>query len=232
MFKPSKLTLEIPTSMGKVRAATTTGSVMAPAHGASARRARNSNQLDLFGSLFIDPAQAGAPPQTEAEPTKAEHGREEPLAGNDLKPLAATPAPDGRGAAPEQSTGAGDQGSGNPNLRPSLRAAIGQKTAISGSLGTGYKGVGVPADRGPPLARLLFDADPITPDPPSRDFQITGAHRIGQGTLHEKARDNLSAIKTLKTLEAENRDATDPEKAILARYVGWGSMPNAFSTFP
>ncbi len=50
--------------------------------------------------------------------------------------------------------------------------------------------------------------------------------------MHEKARDNLAAIRTLKTLEAENRDATDAEKATLARYVGWGAMPNAFNPYP
>jgi N12 class adenine-specific DNA methylase len=50
--------------------------------------------------------------------------------------------------------------------------------------------------------------------------------------LHEKARDNLAAIRTLKALEAENRDATDAEKSTLARYVGWGAMPNAFNSFP
>ena len=92
--------------------------------------------------------------------------------------------------------------------------------------------MGVPADRGPPVARVLFDLNPVIQEKPSRDFVITDAHRIGQGGLHEKARDNLAAIRTLKQLEAENRDATDAEKAILARYVGWGSMPNAFSAWP
>jgi N12 class adenine-specific DNA methylase len=92
--------------------------------------------------------------------------------------------------------------------------------------------VGVPADRGPPVTRVLFDLNPVFEEKPSRDFRITESHRIGQGGLHEKARDNLAAIRTLKVLEAENRDATDAEKAVLARYVGWGSMPNAFDHWP
>jgi hypothetical protein len=99
-------------------------------------------------------------------------------------------------------------------------------------MGAGDAGVGVPADRGPPVTRVLFDLNPATPAKPSRDFRITEAHRIGQGGLQEKARDNLAAIRTLKRLEAENRDATDAEKSILARYVGWGSMPNAFDRSP
>jgi N12 class adenine-specific DNA methylase len=92
--------------------------------------------------------------------------------------------------------------------------------------------MGVPADRGPPVTRVLFDLNPLLEEKPSRDFRITDAHRIGHGGLHEKARDNLAAIRTLKRLEAENRDATDAEKAVLARYVGWGALPNAFAYRP
>jgi hypothetical protein len=43
---------------------------------------------------------------------------------------------------------------------------------------------------------------------PSRDFRITDAHRIGQGGLHEKARDNIAAIRLLKTLK--RKTATPP----------------------
>ena len=50
--------------------------------------------------------------------------------------------------------------------------------------------------------------------------------------MHEKARDNIAAIRTLKQLESENRDATDAEKAVLARYAGWGAIPNAFAYAP
>jgi N12 class adenine-specific DNA methylase len=67
---------------------------------------------------------------------------------------------------------------------------------------------------------------------PSRDFRITDAHRIGQGGLHEKARDNVAAIRLLKVLEAENRDASGEEKAILARFVGWGALANAVFATP
>ena len=62
----------------------------------------------------------------------------------------------------------------------------------------------------------------------SRDFRITDAHRIRAGTLVEKAQDNIVAIRTLKAIEDEDREATDDEKAKLARYVGWGAIPNVF----
>ena len=90
----------------------------------------------------------------------------------------------------------------------------------------------VPADRGPPLTPVLFDLNPATEEKPSRDFRITEAHRVGEGGLHEKARANLAAIRTLKTLEAENRDATEEEKAVLARYAGWGALSGAFDWYP
>jgi len=76
-------------------------------------------------------------------------------------------------------------------------------------VGTGDTG-GPPADRGPPR---IVDIEPELALIPSRDFRITPAHRIGEGGLHSKARDNIQAIRTLKALEAGNRDATDDEKA-------------------
>jgi hypothetical protein len=62
---------------------------------------------------------------------------------------------------------------------------------------------------------------------PSRDFQITPELRIGEGSLHQKAIENIAAIRVLKRIEAEDREAIDPEKEILAKYVGWGGRPSA-----
>ena len=45
-----------------------------------------------------------------------------------------------------------------------------------------------------------------------------------------KARDILSAIRTLKTVEQEQRSATPEEKQTLARFAGFG--PVALSIFP
>jgi hypothetical protein len=76
----------------------------------------------------------------------------------------------------------------------------------------------------------VFDIEPE--EKPSRDFRITIAHRIGQGGPHEKASDNIAAIRLLKVLEAESREATLDEMSVLARYVGWGGMPNVFGNHP
>ncbi len=39
---------------------------------------------------------------------------------------------------------------------------------------------------------------------------------------------NIEAIKILRQVESENRQATQEEKEILQRYSGWGGMPQAF----
>lgn len=46
-----------------------------------------------------------------------------------------------------------------------------------------------------------------------------------------KTRANIAAIKLLKKLEAEDRDATPEEQKKLAQYVGWGGLSQAFDPF-
>nr|DAS73004.1 MAG TPA: Chromatin remodeling complex ATPase [Caudoviricetes sp.] len=43
-----------------------------------------------------------------------------------------------------------------------------------------------------------------------------------------KTKANIAAIKLLKELERDDREATPEEKKILAQYVGWGGLPNVF----
>ena len=69
---------------------------------------------------------------------------------------------------------------------------------------------------------------PAAPNVPAQNFRITSNLRLGRGGEVEKFNDNLNAIRTLKTLEAERRRATPDEQRILARYVGWGGLANAF----
>ena len=51
---------------------------------------------------------------------------------------------------------------------------------------------------------------------------------IGVGTPSERYRNNVRAIRLLKTLEAEGRLATAEEQAVLAEYVGWGGLAECF----
>ena len=63
--------------------------------------------------------------------------------------------------------------------------------------------------------------------PANENFRITDDH-LGEGSQREKFRANMSAIYTLKAIEAEGRSATKEEQEILSRYVGWGGLPNVF----
>ncbi len=53
---------------------------------------------------------------------------------------------------------------------------------------------------------------------------------IVQGGAKSKFKANIEAIKTLQKIEAENRYATPEEQSVLAGYVGWGGIPQAFTT--
>ncbi len=49
-----------------------------------------------------------------------------------------------------------------------------------------------------------------------------------QGGLKTKFKNNLEAIKILKVIEKESRLASSEEQSILAKYSGWGGMPQVF----
>lgn len=51
---------------------------------------------------------------------------------------------------------------------------------------------------------------------------------IVKHTPKENYRNNIAAIKTLISIENENRQATPEEQEILAKYVGWGGLADAF----
>lgn len=60
------------------------------------------------------------------------------------------------------------------------------------------------------------------------DDHVIDADEIGKGGLGQKYRDNVAAIKIIKTIEAEGRTATPEERKTLAKYVGWGAMKGPF----
>ena len=81
----------------------------------------------------------------------------------------------------------------------------------------------------------LFTFEAGNPEPvnlPHETVHATNFHitddNLGCGSIRQKFANNLSAIRLLKSLEAEGRNATPEEQEILSRYVGWGGMPQAF----
>ena len=64
-----------------------------------------------------------------------------------------------------------------------------------------------------------------------QNYRITPADNLGAGSLKQKARDNFAAIELAQRLDAEARPATDDEKRVLVKYVGWGGIPQVFADF-
>ncbi|MGL4297329.1 MAG: transglycosylase SLT domain-containing protein [Aestuariivirga sp.] len=82
--------------------------------------------------------------------------------------------------------------------------------------------------------RELGNQPELTPESGTRaqdradGFTITDADAIGEGGAKTKYKQNVAAIRLLKELTAANRQATRAEQAVLAKYVGWGGIPQAF----
>jgi N12 class adenine-specific DNA methylase len=74
---------------------------------------------------------------------------------------------------------------------------------------------------------------PPCEEPPRNinSYRITEADRLGDGGPKQKFQQNLAAIRTLRTLDAEGRPGTAEEKATLIKYVGWGAMPQVFDDY-
>ncbi|MEO8021058.1 PLxRFG domain-containing protein [Polaromonas sp.] len=66
------------------------------------------------------------------------------------------------------------------------------------------------------------------PQVKAEDFTITDELALGEGGQKAKFRNNLAAIRLLADLEKTERLATPEEQAVLAKYVGWGGLPQAF----
>lgn len=123
----------------------------------------------------------------------------------------------------------GTPGQGEPDLEHPERGQV-DRGGDRGPSGEGVEpgsgegnhppDVGVPAtgERAAAIARV----------PTGSDYRITPADRIGEGTIKQKANDNLEAIRTLKRIEDDGRPATPFEQKLLVKYVGWGGMPQAF----
>ena len=73
----------------------------------------------------------------------------------------------------------------------------------------------------------LPEPQPEMPDIPAQNFRITD-DELGVGGAKTKFRMNVDAIRTLQAIEADNRNATPEEQEILAKYVGWGGLADAF----
>ena len=72
-----------------------------------------------------------------------------------------------------------------------------------------------------------FDIHPEIKLDDRNQYRITD-NNLGVDTPKNRFNNNIEAIKVLKKCEEENRFATPEEQEILARYVGWGGLSQAF----
>ncbi len=172
-------------------------------------------------------------------PERAEPGQPADQPGADHSPaLAAAPAPDVPPTGTSEPTGTGDPdrrradpGSSFPAIGTTtgtdhVRGMDGRAPRVGDpALGGGTTGIGNEPDRvgataGDRGGRGL-----------TGDYRITAADQLGVGGAKQKYRDNVAAIRLLKQLEAEGRQATPAEQAILVKYVGWGGLPKVFDPY-
>ncbi len=203
----------------------------------------NTSQLDLFSQNYSKPQETSHDDDAATDRERiAEHEIRQHDGTENFDPLARASAQAGRGLADEGDSAedadgesrravrlaeeSGEDGEARPNagadgsVEPA-DAAGRRRGGRSG--GVGHDGQGIPEPQ------LSFTDD--EPTEPSRDYRITADSLVGEGSLREKAQLNIEAIRLLKIIEANSREATLEEKHVLARYSGWGAMPAAFDTY-
>lgn len=83
-------------------------------------------------------------------------------------------------------------------------------------------------EQGEPAKKMQsYDLYPEVSGQNRHQYQIT-EETPKYGSAKEKFRANIAAIQLLKKCEMEHRYATPEEQEILAKYVGWGGLSDAF----
>ena len=154
--------------------------------------------------------------------------QEQPDGATDSPALAGVPAGNVRGP---RSQGGTRNGSGRSGGSDSGRAGETLETGSSAQpgVGNGAGGVGV-SSGGTTQAQgeTLVGPGNLAAQSTGRDYRITDADALGEGTVREKLDRNLAAIRLVKALAAEKRPATPEEQKVLAGFVGWGGLKDAF----
>ncbi|WP_327332979.1 hypothetical protein [Streptomyces anulatus] len=145
-------------------------------------------------------------------------------AGRAAADRGADPAEDGRSDAGDGPSAAGGQAEGGPADVPGAGA---QGDRVPGA-GGGEPGRGAaPEVTGPPAGPPAGAprAAPVVFRPASQDDLAPAGER-------PKAAANLEAVRVLKRVGEEKRAATAAEQQTLARWSGWGSVPEIFAARP
>ena len=132
----------------------------------------------------------------------------------------------GEGAASDvQGADSGRGGSGDGSAATDTRDGRGGRAEAGNRQGGGQDGGSGSPEAG---KRKLVERERPPVGSPERNFTIGKDTVLAEGGTVTRLRNNLAAIDLLRTLEKEGRNAAVEEKAVLAKYVGWGGIPQVF----
>ncbi|MEI4320786.1 SNF2-related protein [Streptococcus suis] len=91
----------------------------------------------------------------------------------------------------------------------------------------------VPSNKGEAKQEEALSEDELEPKviktPPATDFHFPeDMTDFYPKTARDKVETNIAAIRLVKNLEVEHRNALPSEQELLAKYVGWGGLANEF----
>lgn len=156
------------------------------------------------------------------------------------KALEGTPPEDVSGTPAERPVGAIPGERGGTDVTSGTQDNRGPESGANATQGLPEEGGVRGSDTTPSVGDRSGNVD-TTPDrggrtkpgrestkPAGTNYRITAEDNLGSGGPKQKYRDNVAAIRVLKSLEEEKRLATPEEQATLVKYVGWGGLPQVF----
>lgn len=194
---------------------------------AKPRRGETVINASGSGQLGFD-FDSGTPAGQQADATRGARGNRAdqatPGRANRSGEQASPPA--GEGAASDvQGADSGRGGSGDGSASTDPRDGRGGRSEAGNRQGGGQDGGNSSPEAG---KRKLVERERPAVGSPERNFTIGKDTVLAEGGTVTRLRNNLAAIDLLRTLEKEGRNATVEEKAVLAKYVGWGGIPQVF----
>ena len=173
---------------------------------------KNPYQRNLFEDFDIDSE------ATQEETIHAITTIHKPLPKGNSEEIQIRDAADNRDSQP---VGTGMAGSGDGADR------FGTVSGSAGESGaTGTRSIDTTGQHSPGETRDSAGSG-SEPSATGSDFVID-ANDIGKGGLTQKYKDNIAAIRIIKTMEAEGRAASFDERKQIAKYVGWGAIKGVF----
>lgn len=176
---------------------------------------KNLYQRNLFEDFDIDDSQT-----TQEESTHAITTVLKPLSKGNPEETQIRDATDNRDSQPV-GTGLAGSGDGADRIR-----AVSGSTGESGTTGT--RSIDTTGQHSSGETRDSAGSGSESSATGSKLDFVIDADDIGKGSLTKKYKDNIAAIRIIKTMEEEGRVAFFDERKQIAKYAGWGAIKGVF----